>query len=191
MAEVSITRRRFSTWTRAVGKAVASVVQSPFSDQAFFDSAEDDELFIRELSARIAHNHLFDDVRIDFHPGAEDVFVSLEPAVIEDILIALFEEMAARGCRDLEIRFERESEMSVRSERADKSENILLLVDARDNPGFDLSAHREEYFRLTMAHQDVMFRKASEYGGACFAFAFRAVHEDWLYLSLYLNPGPW
>ena len=158
----------------SVRKAIASVVQSPFSDQAFLDSAEDDELFIRELSARIAHHHLFDDVVIDFQSGPEDVFVSLEPAVIEDILVALFEEMAARGCRHLEIRFERKPKQT---ERLEQSENILLLVEARDNPGFELSAHREEYFRLTMAHQGVCFGKAPEHGGACFGFEFRAVNE--------------
>lgn len=147
--------------SESVGKAVASVVEKPFSEQAYFDSVDSDELFIRELSARIADNHLFDDVVVDFHAGPEDVFVSLEPAVLEDILVSLFEEMAAQGCVHLEIRFER------------KPENILLLVDALDNPDFELSGPKEEYLRLTMAHQGVPFRKAPEYGRACFAFEFR------------------
>jgi hypothetical protein len=73
--------------------------------------------------------------------------------------------MAAGGCRHLEIRLEH------------KSENVFLLVDARDNPGFDLSSPKEEYLRLTMAHQGVPFRKALEYGKACFGFQFRPVHE--------------
>lgn len=147
--------------SEVVGKAMASVVQSSFSEQAFFDSVDDNELFVRELTARIAHNHLFDDVVLDFHSGSENVLVSLEPAVIEDILVSLLEEMAAGGCRHLDIRFECESE------------DVCLLVDARDNPGFELSVSKEEYLRLTMAHQGVPFRKAPEYGSACFAFEFR------------------
>jgi glyoxylase-like metal-dependent hydrolase (beta-lactamase superfamily II) len=149
--------------SEGVRKAVASVAENPFNEQAFFDSVDNDEIFIRELSARIAHNYLFDEVALDFHSGPEDVFVSLEPAVIEDILISLFEEMAAGGCRHLEIRLEH------------KSENVFLLVDARGNPGFELSGPKEEYLRLTMAHKGVPFRKEPEYGRACFGFQFRPV----------------
>jgi glyoxylase-like metal-dependent hydrolase (beta-lactamase superfamily II) len=149
-----------------VRKAVAYVVENPFGEQAFFDSVDDDELFIRELSSRIAQNHLFDDVVVDFHPGPEDVFVSLEPAVLEDILISLFEEMAVGGCRHLKIRFE------------NKAESVFLFVQGKDNRGFALSGSREEYLRLTMAHQNVQFREVPEYGGACFALEFRPVHEE-------------
>jgi hypothetical protein len=151
--------------SEGVRKVVTSLVENPFSEQAFFKAADNDELFIRELSARIAHNYLFDGMTLDFHSGPEDVFVSLEPTVLEDILISLLEEMAAQGCRHVEIRLER------------KPENIFLLVDARDNPGFELSGSKEEYLQLTMAHQGVPFRKASEHGRACFAFEFRPVPE--------------
>lgn len=144
-----------------VGKAVESCSRVPFREQEFFDSAEDDELFIRELAVRIAHNRLFDDVAFDFDPGPEDVFVALEPAVIEDILIALLEETAVQGSRRVEIRVDR------------MPEKISLRVTPLDNPGFELPAPREEYLRLTMAHQGVSFEKAPECGRGCFVFEFR------------------
>ncbi len=147
----------------SVRKAVSSVTAPPFSEQTLFDSIDDDELFVRELSARIAHNRLLDDVVLDFHSGPEEVFVSLEPSVLEDILMSLFEEMAARGCKQVVMGVEL------------KWERAFLFIDARDNPGFELSSPKEEYLRLTMAQQGVSFRKAPEYGRACFALEFRTV----------------
>jgi hypothetical protein len=142
---------------------VASITEKPFCEQTFFDSVDNNDLFIWELSARIAYNYLFADVALDFHSGPEDVFVSLEPAVLEDIMVSLLEEMVSGGCKHLAIRLEH------------KSGNAFLLIDARDNHGFELSDPKEEYLRLTMAHQGVPFKKAPEFGKACFAFEFHPV----------------
>ncbi len=151
----------FFNLNESVKKAVSSVADPPFSEQALLDSIEDDALFVRELTARIAHNHLFDGVVLDFYSEQEETLVNLEPFVLEDMLISLLEEMAARGCRHVRIVIEH------------KCEQALLFVDARDHTGFELSQSREEYLRLTMARQGVLFRKAPECGRACFTFEFR------------------
>jgi len=156
----------------AVAKLLAGLKKSPFCDRTYFDSVESDEGFIRELSARIAYNRLFDDVKIDFLPALEKVDAKMEPTVLEDLLTSLLEELAASGARHLEILCEETPST------ANAPSKIVLVVKAHGIDGFEISGHREEYLRLTMNNYGAIFRKAPEHGRAAFAFELRPFEPE-------------
>ncbi|MCX5806208.1 MAG: MBL fold metallo-hydrolase [Proteobacteria bacterium] len=78
----------------AVKETLDSIRDISSQDEKIFDALDDDRKFIDELTKRIAYTPLFSSIRITFDPIQEDLLITADKLMFQDILTAFLEQLA-------------------------------------------------------------------------------------------------
>ncbi|MCX5813369.1 MAG: MBL fold metallo-hydrolase [Proteobacteria bacterium] len=78
----------------AVSETLDSIMNILSQDERIFDSLDDDRKFVDELTRRIAYTPLFSSIQMAFDPMQEDLLITADKFMFQDVLTAFLEQLA-------------------------------------------------------------------------------------------------
>ncbi len=115
----------------AVAEMLSRIRKDPLENERIFETLDDDGAFLDELTRRIAQTPLFSTIQLTFLPCEEDVAVTADRAMLQDMVTALLEQFAISGVGSAILESGREGEDVFLSIAPENGENPFLLRDSK------------------------------------------------------------
>ena len=151
----------------AVAALLTSLKETPYDEDAIYDTLHCEERFAGELAVRFAYHPVFESVSFDFEPAYGEAATAMEKGAFEDLLTSLLEELAALGASAIRIGCER-------------IEGHVRLAVRPDTAGdrADVGEAKGRYLRLALGNYGCRFRKSIDGDTTAYYFELPAVEED-------------
>lgn len=94
----------FENINEIIEELLTDMKHSVYSDQAIFETLDNDDAFLNELTRRIAYQPIFDDKELRFEADTDLPQVLVEREYLKDVLTAIMEMLVVNGAHDISIR---------------------------------------------------------------------------------------
>lgn len=118
----------------AIREVLSAIDRQPYSQESLFESLDDHNKFLNELSTRMAFNPwFFDKVRIDYTSSGSDLSIPISNTLFEDILLSLLLDLIASGKKEIRIAL------------LENKDNARIEISPKDGEMITMAASRREY----------------------------------------------
>ncbi len=115
----------------AVQETLESITGNFSQDESIFNALDDNREFIDELTKRIAYTPLFSSIKITFEQSREDIFITTDKFMFQDVFTAFLEQLAISEVPQVLLKTYRDGEEIILSITPMHGDNAFALRESK------------------------------------------------------------
>jgi len=143
----------------SIQELLMTLTENPYESESIFESVEDDEAYMKELSMRIAYEPLFSSMQFNFTPAKDAIMAIADNLTFNDTVSALLEQFAVSGIKNVYLKC-----------FIEKDKVVFQITDGIKNNVFEIRGSKLSYLGHSMRLAGGSFYKTLVDGIAYYNF---------------------